>query len=64
MKVFVENSQNATPDVQRLVDAAEARHIPVVTVTETLTPRGATFQAWQTRQLQALEQALESASGT
>ena len=38
IKVFVFNSQNSTPDVQRLVDAARREHIPVATVTETLTP--------------------------
>ena len=43
------NSQNSTPDVQRLVEQARNEHIPVTTVTETLTPAGATFQDWQTR---------------
>ena len=59
--VFVFNRQNATPDVRRLVDAAEAAGIPVVPVTETLTPARATFQAWQSRQLAALERALTRA---
>jgi zinc/manganese transport system substrate-binding protein len=58
MRVFVFNSQNSTPDVQRLVDAATARGIPVATLTETLTPPDATFQAWQTAQLHRLELAL------
>jgi zinc/manganese transport system substrate-binding protein len=35
----------------------------VTTVTETLTPAGATFQDWQTRQLQDIEQALAQATG-
>jgi zinc/manganese transport system substrate-binding protein len=56
--VFVFNRQNATPDVQRLVDTARREHIPVVAVTETLTPAGATFQDWQTSQLRALDTAL------
>jgi zinc/manganese transport system substrate-binding protein len=56
--VFVFNRQNATPDVQRLVDAAEHNGIPIVTVTETLTPKGATFQTWQVAQLRALRDAL------
>jgi zinc/manganese transport system substrate-binding protein len=59
--VFVYNRQNATPDVRALVDAAQAAAIPVVAVTETLTPPGATFQAWQSRQLAALERALTRA---
>jgi zinc/manganese transport system substrate-binding protein len=58
IKAFVFNSQNATPDVQRLVDAARAKGIPVVTVTETLTPAGATFAAWQTAELRSLRDAL------
>ncbi|HUC00166.1 MAG TPA: zinc ABC transporter substrate-binding protein [Solirubrobacterales bacterium] len=56
--VWVYNSQNATPDVQRLNDAAAAAGVPVATVTETLTPEGASFQAWMARQLRGLEQAL------
>jgi zinc/manganese transport system substrate-binding protein len=58
IKVFVYNSQNATPDVQRLVEAARNAHIPVVTVTETMTPEGTTFPHWQERQLKALLAAL------
>jgi len=63
IKVYVYNSQNATPDVQRQVDAARAAGIPLVTVTETLTPPGATFQAWQVRQLKDLAAALARGSG-
>jgi zinc/manganese transport system substrate-binding protein len=59
IKVFVYNSQNATPDVQRLVDAARRKQIPVTTITETLVPEDATFQAWQVRELRALLDALE-----
>jgi zinc/manganese transport system substrate-binding protein len=62
IKVFVYNSQNATPDVQRLVDAARRERIPVTTVTETLEPANATFQAWQVRELRALLSALRQAS--
>src|SRR3954447_6631442 len=61
--MFVVNSQNRTPDVRRLVGAARRRGIPVVSVTETLTPQGATFQDWQTRQLDALRAALSAATG-
>ncbi len=63
IKVFVYNSQNATPDVQRVLDAARKEKIPVTTVTETLTPAGATFQSWQTRQLGQLRDALAEAAG-
>jgi zinc/manganese transport system substrate-binding protein len=57
--VYVYNSQNATPDVQRQIDEARAQGIPVTTITETLVPAGASFQEWQVRQLRALESALE-----
>jgi zinc/manganese transport system substrate-binding protein len=59
--VWVYNSQNATPDVQRLNDAAKAAGIPVATVTETMTPEGASFQAWQSRELEGLRAALDKA---
>jgi zinc/manganese transport system substrate-binding protein len=36
--------------------------IPVVTVTETLSPEGATFEAWQSRQLAQLAAALQEAT--
>jgi zinc/manganese transport system substrate-binding protein len=63
IKVFVFNSQNATPDVTRLVDAARRASIAVTTVTETLVPARATFQAWQTRELRGLKDALARATG-
>jgi zinc/manganese transport system substrate-binding protein len=58
IKVLVFNSQNSTPDVQSLVDKARAKGIPVVQITETLSPAGCTFQDWQTNQLKALLAAL------
>jgi zinc/manganese transport system substrate-binding protein len=61
--VYLENTQNLTPDVQTQVDAVRAAHIPLVPVTETLQPAGTTFQAWQTRQLLALAAALEASRG-
>jgi len=61
--VWVYNRQNATPDVQRLTSAARRNGIEIVTVTETLVPTGATFQAWQVRQLEALRRALARATG-
>lgn len=63
IKVYVYNSQNATPDVQAQVNAAKAAGIPVTTITETLAPAGASFQDWQVAQLTALEQALAQATG-
>jgi zinc/manganese transport system substrate-binding protein len=63
LKVYVYNSQNATPDVQAQVNAATARGIPVTTITETLTPPTTSFQDWQVTQLRALEAALAKATG-
>ena len=64
IKVYVFNSQNSTPDVAAQVRAAKQEGIPVATVTETLSPAGASFQDWQSAQLQALEAALARATGT
>ena len=64
IKVLVYNSQNATPDVKALVQAAKAKKIPVTTVTETLSPAGLTFQAWQSKQLAALQAALAKGTGS
>lgn len=62
--VWVYNSQNATPDVQRLNDDAAAAGVPIATVTETLTPEGASFQDWMSHQLRGLQRALaRSAQG-
>src|SRR6266849_611180 len=61
VKVLLFNSQNSTPDVQALVDKARAMGIPMTSVTETLDPANLTFQDWQSKQLQALLDALASA---
>jgi zinc/manganese transport system substrate-binding protein len=58
IRLWVYNSQNATPDVSRLSAEARAHGIPVVTISETPTPAGASFQDWQSRQLAAIERAL------
>ncbi len=63
IKVYVYNSQNATPDVAAQVRAARAQGIPVATVTETLAPADATFEAWQVSQLRGLEGALAHDGG-
>jgi zinc/manganese transport system substrate-binding protein len=58
VKLWVYNSQNATPDVQRLNEAAEGARIPIATVTETMTPAGDSFEQWMTRELRGIEAAL------
>jgi zinc/manganese transport system substrate-binding protein len=63
IKVWVYNSQNATPEVQRLTAQARANHIPIVSITETLTPATASFEQWQTAQLERLQTALHEATG-
>jgi zinc/manganese transport system substrate-binding protein len=63
IKVWIFNSQNSTPDVQRITDAARKKRIPVTTITETPTPAGVSFQAWQSHQLEALAAALAKATG-
>jgi zinc/manganese transport system substrate-binding protein len=63
IKVWVYNSQNATPDVQRVNQLARAAHIPVTTITETLSPASATFEQWQDAEMSSLLEALHQATG-
>ena len=63
IKVWVYNSQNATPDVQRVNQLARAAHIPITTITETLSPASDTFEQWQVTELQSLQRALHQATG-
>jgi zinc/manganese transport system substrate-binding protein len=63
IKVWIYNSQNATPQVQRLTSLARANHIPIVAITETLTPPTATFEQWQVAQLERIARALHEATG-
>lgn len=63
IKVWIFNSQNVTPDVQAVNRIATARHIPIATITETLSPASDTFQAWQVAELEELIRALHQATG-
>jgi len=63
IKVWVYNSQNATPDVQRVSQLARAAHIPITTITETLSPASATFEQWQDAEMTSLLAALHQATG-
>lgn len=63
IKVWIYNSQNLTPDVQRLNQLARATHIQIATITETLDPASSTFQQWQDDQLRRLKAALRQATG-
>jgi zinc/manganese transport system substrate-binding protein len=60
--VWIYDRQNATPDVERITEAARSRGIPVVAITETLFPASASFQDWQSRQLRELSAALATAT--
>ncbi|HEY5262576.1 MAG TPA: zinc ABC transporter substrate-binding protein, partial [Solirubrobacteraceae bacterium] len=63
IKVWVFNSQNVTPDVQRVNELARAAQVPIATVTETLSPASDTFQQWQVAELEGLRRALHEATG-
>jgi zinc/manganese transport system substrate-binding protein len=63
VKVWIYNSQNATPEIQRLNALARSQHIPIATITETLSPASASFEQWQVAQLQRIAQALHRATG-
>jgi zinc/manganese transport system substrate-binding protein len=63
IKVWIFNSQNVTPDVQRVNQIARERRIPIATVTETLSPASATFEQWQVAELEGLMGALRRATG-
>ncbi|MGA2321088.1 MAG: zinc ABC transporter substrate-binding protein [Solirubrobacteraceae bacterium] len=63
IKVWIFNSQNVTPDVQRVNQIVAEEHIPLATVTETLSPASDTFQQWQVAELEGLMRALRQATG-
>jgi zinc/manganese transport system substrate-binding protein len=63
IKVWVFNSQNVTPDVQRVNEIARAKGIPIATVTETLSPASDSFEQWQVAEIEGLLHALRAATG-
>ncbi len=63
IKVLIYNSQNTPNNIQALINRARANHIPVATITETLTPANASFQDWQSAQLRGIQSALAQATG-
>jgi zinc/manganese transport system substrate-binding protein len=62
IKVWIYNSQNATPVVEHLNAMARRAGIPIARITETLQPASATFEQWQAAQLERIEQALHRAT--
>ena len=63
VKVWVVNSQNVTPEIDHLNAIARAEHIPIATVTETLSPANVDFEQWQVAELEQLRAALALATG-
>ncbi|HEX6477632.1 MAG TPA: zinc ABC transporter substrate-binding protein [Ktedonobacteraceae bacterium] len=63
IKVLVYNSQNTPNNIQALITLAKNNHIPVTTITETLTPATTSFQDWQSAQLHGIQAALAQATG-
>jgi zinc/manganese transport system substrate-binding protein len=63
VKVWIYNSQNATPQIQRFNTLARTHGIPITTITETLSPASDSFEQWQVSQLRRIEQALHRATG-
>jgi len=61
--VWVVNAQNLSPEIQRLNGLARAARIPIATITETLSPATASFESWQTAQLDGLRAALQRGTG-
>jgi zinc/manganese transport system substrate-binding protein len=59
VRALLYNSQAAGGVVPRLLGIAQAAHVPVVAVTETMPP-GMTWQGWMGRQLDTLSVALSS----
>ena len=60
VKRFIASESESTALEYGLVAAG----ITVVAVTETPTPRGTTFEEWQTRQLRELEASLATGAAT
>jgi zinc/manganese transport system substrate-binding protein len=63
IKIWVFNSQNVTPDVQRINELARERKIPIATATETLSPASDSFEQWQVAELEGIARALHEATG-
>ncbi|MBX3100831.1 MAG: zinc ABC transporter substrate-binding protein [Salinibacterium sp.] len=59
VRLLAYNSQTASPETERVRQAAEAAGVPVVEFTETL-PTGADYVSWMTANLNALASALRS----
>ncbi len=61
--VLVYNQQTATPLTTNVKKIATANNIPVIGITETVSPANATFQDWMNAEVTALQQALSQTRG-
>ncbi len=62
IKVLIYNVQTDTPITESMKSLAEKNNIPIVPISETLTPASARFQDWMGTEADALQAALQSAS--
>jgi zinc/manganese transport system substrate-binding protein len=62
-KVLVYNTQTSTAVTTNVKKQAAGARIPIVGISESLQPPGASFEDWQVRQLDALTRALSATAG-
>ena len=58
VSVLIVNAQSSSSMTDRLREQAEAHHVPIVEVTETVAPGASSFAQWQIEQLRALAAAV------
>jgi zinc/manganese transport system substrate-binding protein len=56
--VLIYNTQTVTQVTTNMKQLAAQRHIPIVGISETIQPPGASFEDWQSAQLLVLQNAL------
>lgn len=62
VKVLVYNEQTVTPLTDNLKKIAQDQHIPIVGITETVSPQGTSFEDWMNTEVTNLENALAGKS--
>ncbi|GMA69835.1 hypothetical protein GCM10025879_10810 [Leuconostoc litchii] len=55
---FVNNTQTSSSTVSNLINLAKQNDVPVVNVTETI-PDGENYVSWKTKELKAIEKAIQ-----
>lgn len=63
IEVLVYNVQTVTPTTENVKKLAQANHIPIVGISETMQPANAKFQDWMGSEISALQAALQETSG-